>query len=1253
MIYHLSADIELNDAIWKYSELSFNNRAVIYIYTMSSKHKSYGRPFRHQQDTKRVEPYTTKELRDSTKNAADNMSKLYHSFWAKKPLLGEVLSVNNELEVKFSTPKKGNRSKITPLSRNDYDNVVSKIRSLGFTTPSDVGVYMLRINNEILDSAGKMALMNPRTEIRGLAAIQEYCIHNDIAKLLNTPTYTSSVSMQNKKDAIHHETGKKLDEAIFHDFHFSVAYKTEEDYSLVSPHGMAKAILDDWLKSKKEFRYINRVSFTHPDYPVRIDMSIVKRPTKPNSFVSMREYTTTEARVFQADETFEIEIEVDNGEIGLGTNTETMDALIEKMRMCTKFVLMGLQETSFPISVSDRTDVGMEYLRIIGNNPNMQLNSKFHWVGPASYTLQIGNIVDNKSPDYNSTLTNIRDNYTVTDKADGERRLFFINTTGLVYLINSNMKLLFTGAKTNNKLYHNSLLDGEIISHDKHGKFINLFAAFDVYIVNGKDVRAHVFYRDMTLVEDGDDRHRNKSRHHILTHMLKDLNLVSVVIDAQTQEPMPSPIRVSVKQFYAGTETISIFAGCKKIMDRIDSDLFEYTTDGLIFTPSNLGVGAEEVGKVGPLRKFTWAKSFKWKPVVFNTVDFLVSVKKGSDNKPLIKTLYDGGMDVGRASQVKYYKTLTLMCGFNDVVKQQNKNVSVYMNPCQDVYDDAPIAPPTAVGADESKIDNRLPTSGYRPMQFFPSDPYDADGGVCNVILRPDGNGDEQMYTEENEVFEDNTIVEFRYELSNEAKWRWVPLRMRYDKTTELRATLGSFGNSYQVANSNWRSIHYPITNDMIKTGVNIPMGDDGIYYNSMTEDKTTNALCDFHNKYVKKMLITKMSRPGDTLIDLACGKGGDLSKWIDARLSFVFGVDLSKDNIENHVNGACARYLNNKKTTKTMPSALFVIGNSKHNIRKGEAMNTDKAKQITASVFGTAHKNASLGKGVEKHYGVGEDGFNVTSCQFALHYFFEDNNILHRFLRNVAECTKVGGYFIGTCYDGTRIFNMLKGKQMDDEVELYHAKTKTKLWGVTKLYDYDTFDDDQSSVGYKINVFQETINKKAEEYLVNFDYLIRVMENYGFQVLPDNDAQNLGLPSGCGLFEDLYRQMTGSRTGRPGPTTGFGAAHKMSDNEKEISFKNRYFVFKKIITVDLDKIATEEIDDQGQDDIAPVVTEIDAGEDDNEVEAEEEENIAPSMVEPTIEAEAPAPKKKRTITVRKPRKLNQSIVLQGTTGNV
>ena len=46
----------------------------------------------------------------------------------------------------------------------------------------------------------------------------------------------------------------------------------------------------------------------------------------------------------------------------------------------------------------------------------------------------------------------------------------------------------------------------------------------------------------------------------------------------------------------------------------------------------------------------------------------------------------------------------------------------------------------------------------------------------------------------------------------------------------------------------------------------------------------------------------------------------------------------------------------------------------------------------------------------------------NVSSIQFALHYMFENTETLHNFLdMNIAECTKLGGYFIGTSYDGKK----------------------------------------------------------------------------------------------------------------------------------------------------------------------------------------------------------------------------------------
>ena len=68
----------------------------------------------------------------------------------------------------------------------------------------------------------------------------------------------------------------------------------------------------------------------------------------------------------------------------------------------------------------------------------------------------------------------------------------------------------------------------------------------------------------------------------------------------------------------------------------------------------------------------------------------------------------------------------------------------------------------------------------------------------------------------------------------------------------------------------------------------------------------------DFHNS-LKRKLIGAVSIRGDTLIDYSVGKAGDLPKWIKSNLKFVFGIDINKDNIHNHKDGACVRYLEQK----------------------------------------------------------------------------------------------------------------------------------------------------------------------------------------------------------------------------------------------------------------------------------------------------------------------------------------------------
>ena len=60
-------------------------------------------------------------------------------------------------------------------------------------------------------------------------------------------------------------------------------------------------------------------------------------------------------------------------------------------------------------------------------------------------------------------------------------------------------------------------------------------------------------------------------------------------------------------------------------------------------------------------------------------------------------------------------------------------------------------------------------------------------------------------------------------------------------------------------------------------------------------------------------------------------------------------------------------------------------------------------------------------------------------------------------------------------------------------------------------IYRYE-FADDETSLGYAIDVYQETINKTFREYLVNFEYLTNLMEDYGFVVLDKDELDSLKL---------------------------------------------------------------------------------------------------------------------------------------------
>jgi len=1085
-------------------------------------------------------------------NKKEEFENIVQSYLENNPSIS-LDRKSHELEVRFGTNPRLSRY----ITKIDYDNVVKQVKSCGFVPEFIDGNQILRIQNEYTDNrTGQTKMSNIRAEIVGADLIQEYCRTNSLQKVIDMPSTLLNKLKFTQKMSAKRPNGEYINKVDMEDYNFRVSYQTEQDYNVQS--NIARNIISKWSDVKKRFRSLNRVRFTHPDHPIFVDISIVKS-AKTVKGVHVPTYTIQEANLFNNPETYEIELEIDNSRVGPGTEFNTVKNVMVSLRKCIRIILSGLQGTNYPISYLERENVLQRYLSLLYGEKYVNRRVTYKdFVGPGSMTLQVENIIE---PTEDTMIANVRKDYTVTEKADGERMLLYVSDEGKIYMIDTNMNVIFTGSKTSEKTLFNSLFDGEHINGDKNGNAINVYAAFDIYYINKKTVRELPFIKTNQENEDADDLEEgeaagSKYRLELMAEALELLKPQSILEISDTNTSKSSNIVIKSKTFYSDSDYGTIFAACSKKLSDIQDGLFEYNTDGLIFTPAKYPVGGSVETGVGPLKKITWEHSFKWKPPEFNTIDFLVSVKRDKTGREEVHNVFQEGRNLTTGNEVVQYKTIVLRCGFDE--KKHG-----FLNPCQEILNDNLPNP--------DDIDN---VDTYKPVPFQPTNPYDPTAHICNILLKGTGNA-QHMFTEEGEYFEDDMIVEFKYEKNNKDGWKWVPLRVRYDKIAKLRAGKPEYGNAYHVANSNWRSIHYPITDEVLSTGNNIPLNErnDEVYYNRSDDETSTQGLRDFHNLFVKKNLIVGVSNRGDTLIDYAVGKAGDMSKWRMANLKFVFGIDVSKDNIYNQMDGACARYLKACKRNKNMPKVLYVTGDSGTNIRSGQALNTEKDKEIAKAVFGNGPKDVTLlGKGVYNQYGIAESGFNVSSCQFAMHYFFENKTTFHQFIRNVAECTKINGHFIGTCYDGQTVFNLLQDKANGESMTI--MKNERKIYEISKMYDQTGFPAEEMSLGYAINVYQESINKTFREYLVNFQYFTRIMEDYGFILITKEEAVSMNLPDGSGLFSELYANMEQEIKQNSKRKHDYGTALYMSPEERRISFMNRYFVFKKVRSVDAKKMA-------------------------------------------------------------------------------
>lgn len=1055
-----------------------------------------------------------------------------------------IIKENDELEVSFGSQKK-------PISLKKFNNL---LKYINFRSTRDNLEKIYKTQLDIIYSYDQKSSSYYRLSLEGIDQINNFIQNNNLLKnhTIFSKQIRSYLVQDNTKNLSNNlifiNKIKSSDKFIALD-EYDIRIKLSEENNNIKQETIKSLLtLDESERHQIAYRYKQRMSLKIEDndyFVIHVDLTDVKT-------------TNNISNITDAVSKYELEIDISfkNKSIDKKKLNEVCDKLAQIMYEMEKF----LQESNILITKTETTNVIKNLNKLAYEEDNESYKDL-----PAmqSASVEIQHILDI-----------IPGNYTVTDKADGERYFLMIYENN-VYLLSQNLdvKKIKVSLDKKHATYNLTVLDGEYIFIPSAKKFV--FLAFDCLFFQGKDVRGEeliknrlllvskvlkdVFNIEMPLGIYTKDYNFTEIYNWHQSNIKNNLNQLNTLLKSSPDN------QIIIGKYFIFPMTVGpqndIYALTTLCYESYTTNTqlkCPYILDGCIYTPINQ--------KYTRSLRETKFKILKWKPEKNNSIDFYVLAERNPETNKII-TVYDRTNDnvledyLDKQKKINDRNSIDTEVDFNDMsdFKVQGAVYQIF-----NLY----------VG--NMKNNQETPVLFQRENDNYQAFIFLKDGYPRDI---------------EGNIIQDNTVVEFAYNNSIDIpeRFRWVPLRTRFDKTESVMRFKRKYGNNNEIANRVWNSIQNPITYDDIKLlgdpktnanqvkllktkisseTISLARRDDK-YYQLVTN--LGKSLRNFHNWIKSNMIYTYCARKtlldsskiGMEVLDIGVGRGGDLMKLYHAKVKSAVGTDVNEAGIFSGSDGAISRYNVMKKKMPGFPRMSFIVSDAGQkfdyiNQAKLGQMNDQNIK-ILKQVFGENESST-------RHY-----KFDVFNAQFMIHYLLKDTNTWNNFCFNVNKYLKTDGYLLITTLDGSMVDQNFNNGHISRNY-ITEDGEKRILFDIVKKYpenlNISKLKGDEN-LGIQIDVHLPMFMDEGvylTEYLVNPSFIINELRTKcNMRLVETESFQNLYY-----VYQDFfnntaqYESKQETRKFFNDVKEFYNSEDETTKNWFEYSRLNRYYIFQK-----------------------------------------------------------------------------------------